>query len=126
MSAIGASLDFQTSKKVNFLQLPHMPIPNVELLSGAIGVADSDWRRLFAWVVTASWHLNAKEALTLDRTTLIGLVVGSALFVAILVNPATTGPRESRAELRNASISIEDIYRKVEHTRLPIQSVPEP
>jgi hypothetical protein len=63
----------------------------------------------------------------LNRATFIGLAIalGSALLVAVLVDLAI-GPRASQADLRSASISIEDIHRKVDHTRLPLQSVPEP
>jgi len=62
-----------------------------------------------------------------NRVTLIGLAFAfaTAVFVAVLVNPGT-GPRVSRAELASTSISIEDLHRKVDHTRLPIHSAPEP
>jgi hypothetical protein len=63
----------------------------------------------------------------LNRAPLIGLaiVLGTALFVAVLVNPGR-GQRVSQADLGSTSISIEDLHRKIDHTRLPIHSVPEP
>jgi hypothetical protein len=63
----------------------------------------------------------------LNRVTLVGVAIalGFALLVAAQVNPGI-GPPASRADLGSASISIEDLHRKVDHTRLPIQSVPEP
>jgi len=63
----------------------------------------------------------------LNRALLIGLAFafGTALFVAVLVNPGT-GPQVSRADLASISISIEDLHRKVDHARLPIDLAPEP
>jgi hypothetical protein len=63
----------------------------------------------------------------LNRVTFVGMAIafGTAIFVGLLVNPGT-GPRISRADLASTSISIEDLHRKVDHTRLPIHSAPEP
>ena len=63
----------------------------------------------------------------LNRVTLVGVAIalGFALLVAVQVNSGI-GPLASRADLGNTSISIEDLHRKVDYTRLPIHSVPEP
>jgi hypothetical protein len=62
-----------------------------------------------------------------NRTTVIGLAIAlaTALLVVVLVNPAT-GPRTSRAEFGGTSISIEGMHRQVDHSKLPVHSIPEP
>jgi hypothetical protein len=62
----------------------------------------------------------------LNRVTFVGIAIafGTAFFVGLLVN-SRTGPGVSRSDLASTSISIEDLYRKVDHTRLPIHSAPE-
>jgi hypothetical protein len=63
----------------------------------------------------------------LNRATVIGVAItlAAALAVAVLVHPAI-GPRASRADLGSPSISIEDLQRQVDHSKLPIHTAPEP
>ena len=63
----------------------------------------------------------------LNRATVIGLVVALAavLLVVVLVSPAI-GPRASHADLASPSISIERLHGQVDHSKLPIQPIPEP
>jgi hypothetical protein len=63
----------------------------------------------------------------LNHVAVIGFAIALAvvLLVAVLMNPAL-GPRPSRADLGNPSISIEGLHGQVDHGKLPIQSAPEP
>ena len=63
----------------------------------------------------------------LNRLTLVGMAiaVGLALLVAVIVNPAI-GPRASQADLGSTTVSIEAIHQRLDHTKLPIHSAPEP
>ena len=63
----------------------------------------------------------------LNRATVIGLVVtaAAALLAVVLVNPSI-GPQASRADLASPSISIEHLHRQADHSKLPIQPIPEP
>jgi len=63
----------------------------------------------------------------LNRAAVIGLAIAlaAALLVAVLVSPAI-GPGLSRADLGSPSISIERLHGQVDHSKLPIQPIPEP
>jgi hypothetical protein len=63
----------------------------------------------------------------LNRATFVSLATmsGVGLLLTMLVT-LPVGPRASQPDLGSTSISIEDLHRRVDHTTLPISSIPEP
>jgi len=68
-----------------------------------------------------------KEAIMLNRVTVIWLAVAlaAALLVVVLVNPQI-GPSASLAGLGSNSIWIERMHRNLDHEKLPVHVIPPP
>lgn len=62
-----------------------------------------------------------------NRATVIGVAIVLAVaVVAALLGRLAIGPTASRAGLGNPSISIDDLHRQVDPSKLPVHSAPDP
>jgi hypothetical protein len=69
----------------------------------------------------------AKEAFMLNRATFIGAAVAlAATLVVIVLVQLTIGPRASRADLASPSLSVDDLQRQVDASKLPVHAIPAP